>query len=250
MSLNTFLFYVALSAVCVAFVRWAMRSSARMQGELKEYQRRPLTLVIPSQVILPRGETAFIAVRALLREVVNMGWRSGSSGMSVRVARGVTLRTSSSRGHAVRDWATVASGELVITDQRIVFVGDNGSFSYGVDQVIGFTLEGLCKMQLTLATTGGNRRLAFIGAMDGQMAKATFEKVLAHRSGEPWPPPEIVDVTPTQPNSLPPAAPVAAGVISPERGPTVLRIRPSAAQAAWGAKMDPWVDPPQDGESR
>ena len=61
-----------------------------------------------------------------MNEVVDREWRSGSSGFSFRIAKGVTYRTGSSRGHMVvigRHLAVEDSGFLTITSHRAVFTG-------------------------------------------------------------------------------------------------------------------------------
>lgn len=54
-------------------------------------------------------------------------YKGGSAGVSVRVVKGVTLRSGNSRGVPIRNDVTDRfNGEIVITNQRIVFLGDKG----------------------------------------------------------------------------------------------------------------------------
>lgn len=59
--------------------------------------------------------------------------------MSVRVAKGVSLRSGSFRSHAVKGMVEVATGELVATNQRVIFAGDNKSFSIPLHKLINVT---------------------------------------------------------------------------------------------------------------
>ncbi|CAK7055700.1 hypothetical protein [Tissierella sp.] len=60
-------------------------------------------------------------------------YEGNSSGASLRVAKGLTVRTGSSRGVPIREDVTDKyQGEIAITNKRIVFLGDKGfEFSYG-----------------------------------------------------------------------------------------------------------------------
>jgi hypothetical protein len=67
---------------------------AREEKVMQEMLAAPLTAIQPRKAIIKNGEAAFAAVTAELQEVKTVGYSAGSSGVSVRVAKGVTLRTS------------------------------------------------------------------------------------------------------------------------------------------------------------
>lgn len=60
-------------------------------------------------------------------------YKGGSTGVSVRVAKGVTLRSGTSKGVPIRkDVTDTFNGEIAITNKRIVFLGDKGfEITYG-----------------------------------------------------------------------------------------------------------------------
>lgn len=86
----------------------------------------------PAGMLLKRGETPYVVVPASLYEerVVRTRFKGGSRGVSVRIAKGVSYRVGASRGTAVseREAVAVSGGELVMTNQRIVFLGDRKGF--------------------------------------------------------------------------------------------------------------------------
>jgi hypothetical protein len=86
-----------------------------------------LPVLASSRIILRRNEVAHLDAHAdLMKEVIDREWRSGSSGFSFRVTRGVRYRVGSSRGHLVvlgSHRAVEDSGFLTITSRRAVFTG-------------------------------------------------------------------------------------------------------------------------------
>ena len=140
---------------------------AREEKAVQEMLAAPLTAIQPRKAIIKNGETAFAAVKAELQEVKTVGYSAGSSGVSVRVAKGVTLRTSGMRGKAVKEMVCVASGELVVTDCRIIFAGDRKSFTIPLDEVLsttnyndGFGISD-SKVTYTLTTADESAKLKF-----------------------------------------------------------------------------------------
>ena len=88
----------------------------------------PLVEIRPSQALLKPDEKAYGAIAASLQEEKTLGYSAGTQGVSVRVAKGLTLRTSGTRAMPVKGMVEVAKGELVITDRRVIFAGDRKSF--------------------------------------------------------------------------------------------------------------------------
>lgn len=80
-------------------------------------------------VILKPGETCHYQAPANTIVIKNqvVGYKGGSSGVSVRVAKGVTLRSGSSRGTPIReDVVTRYPGVFTMTNQRFVMTGEKG----------------------------------------------------------------------------------------------------------------------------
>ena len=147
----------------------------RETRELEELLNKPLTEIRPSQALVKAGEKAYAAARGSLQESKTVGYSAGTSGVSVRVAKGVTLRASGTRGKAVKGLVNIASGELVITDKRVVFAGDRKSFVIALEDLVNTTnySDGFGfsdgKSTYTITTENDRERLIF---------GATMEKVL------------------------------------------------------------------------
>lgn len=91
-------------------------------------------------VILQKSETAYWSEPASLIEerVVKRRYEGGSQGFSFRIAKGVSYRVGAHRGHLVTDTAAlpVSSGELIITNKRVIFRGDAKSFNLRLDKLL------------------------------------------------------------------------------------------------------------------
>jgi hypothetical protein len=112
---------------------------AKRQQALEEFAAQPLSPIRPVQALLKPHEVAYASVAATLKETQTVGYRSGNSGVSVRVMKGVTVHSGGSHGHAVKAMVPVAAGELVITNQRVIFAGDAQSFSLPLSKLINVT---------------------------------------------------------------------------------------------------------------
>ncbi len=65
-----------------------------------------------------------------------VGYTGKSAGTSIRVAKGITLRTGSSAGKPVRQNVRDYNyGDLIITNRRVVFIGKDDSFEYSVEKI-------------------------------------------------------------------------------------------------------------------
>jgi hypothetical protein len=93
-------------------------------------------------LITQPGETAYgptFAV-ALMKEVVDRQLRGGSSGVSVRIAKGVYYRVGQVRAHSVvvgTHLEAQDSGHLVVTDRRAVFMGTKKTLEFRRDRLVG-----------------------------------------------------------------------------------------------------------------
>jgi hypothetical protein len=106
---------------------------------LEKLAALPLNPVRPSQTLLKPGEVAYGVIGATLKEVQTVGYAGRNTGVSVRIAKGIRVNSGGSRSHAVKDFVSVASGELVITNQRVVFAGDHKSFAIALPHLINVT---------------------------------------------------------------------------------------------------------------
>lgn len=162
----------ALGYFLLTSARGIKMRKAKEAVEFQQLLAAPLTEIRPSQALVKADEKAYGCVMANLQEAKTVGYSAGTTGMSVRVAKGVTLRTSGTRGKVVKDMVCVASGELVITDKRIVFAGDRKSFVIPLGDLIntidyndGFGFSD-SKTTFTLTTNDDKARMLFSIALN------------------------------------------------------------------------------------
>ena len=102
-------------------------------NELKKTGALPIidpAETVGQPILLKKNEVAHFACSAILKEirVVNLGFEGGSRGYSIRIAKGVSYRVGSFKGHAIKEnqWVPISQGYLVITNQRIMLVPTAG----------------------------------------------------------------------------------------------------------------------------
>ncbi len=94
----------------------------------------------PRQALVRPGEVAYTAVEAHLQEVHTVGYETETRGTSHPQLLGVgTNYRSTSTSTAQNQAVLVASGELVVTDQRVIFAGDHKSFVLALDSLVSIT---------------------------------------------------------------------------------------------------------------
>lgn len=65
-----------------------------------------------------------------------VGYTGKSAGASIRVAKGLTVRTGSSGGQPIRDMVRKHSvGDLIITNKRVVFIGKDDNFDFPISKI-------------------------------------------------------------------------------------------------------------------
>ena len=153
---------------------WGKRKKAAKAKEdqiLEELLAAPLTEIRPRQALIKSDEKAYASIQATLKEEKTIGYSAGTRGASIRVAKGLTLRTSGTRAMPIKGMVDVAIGELVITDRRVIFAGDRKSFAITNADMLnttnytdgfGFT-DG--SKTYTLTTSGGHERMFFAVAL-------------------------------------------------------------------------------------
>jgi hypothetical protein len=165
-------FAAGLGFLLVLTARGRKLRKAEEARALQRVLSQPLTEIHPTGVMLKSGERAYGAIAATLKEVKTVGYSGRTSGISVRVAKGVTLRSGGIRGSAVKGMVSVASGELVITNQRVIFAGDMKSFEIPLDKLLNTTnfehgfgfSDG--KHTFLLKTDDGKDQILFGSALD------------------------------------------------------------------------------------
>jgi hypothetical protein len=151
--------------------RGIKRRKEREALALQQMLEQPLTEIRPNKAIIKPGEKAYAAVQAELMEVQTVGYSGNTAGLSVRIAKGVTVRTGGIRAKAIKGMGSAASGELVITDSRVLFSGDRKSFAISLSQLLSATnySDGFGfsdnKKTYTLTTSNDADRLKFAVAL-------------------------------------------------------------------------------------
>lgn len=159
----------------------AAEIKAKTQAEYQAVLNAPLTPIKPNSARLKAGEIAYGSLPCTLQEMKTVGYTAGTSGVSVRVAKGVTLRSSGTRGAAKKGLLATATGELVITNSRLIFAGDKKSFVVQLNNLLNYTNyeNGLCfneaDCSYTLLTTSTHAKTVF---------QITLDKVLAMKDAE------------------------------------------------------------------
>jgi hypothetical protein len=99
----------------------------------------PPTITIQNVVLQKKEIAHWSEPGSILEErVVKRRYEGGSQGVSFRIAKGISYRVGGHRGHIVTDTAVlpVSTGELIITNRRIIFRGDNKSFNLRLDKLL------------------------------------------------------------------------------------------------------------------
>lgn len=109
----------------------------------KESQRRKsivdavqLSETTPSKLLTRPSEVCYFSSNAVLYEHVSKQSNFGGASVRFRVAKGVSISTGGGSSSKSVELTPVSDGELVITDQRIAFAGDNKSFDTTHHKVI------------------------------------------------------------------------------------------------------------------
>ena len=107
---------------------------------LNEIQQGNMPTMPVTNLIMQKGEKAYWVEPAILAEekVLRRRFEGGSQGVSFRIMKGVSYRVGGFRGHSVSETGVVAvsTGNLIITNKRIVFQGDNKSFAVKMDKIL------------------------------------------------------------------------------------------------------------------
>jgi len=167
-----------LACFLVASARDQRRKRAAAAEAMQEIVNRPLTEISPTQALLKAGEKAYASAHASLHEPMTLGFTFAASGISMRINKGVTLRASGTRDSAVKGLTRVASGELVVSDQRVIFAGDNKSFAVPLRNLVDVTTytDGF-----GLHDERATRILAIESTNDRMLFGAVLNKLLASR---------------------------------------------------------------------
>jgi hypothetical protein len=95
----------------------------------------------PHRIIPKKDEVVHLQVdAALLKEVAIRQWQGGSSGVSFRVAKGVSFRTGQVKGRSVVVGSEIKIDDtevLSVTSSRVAFLGDRKTVEIPYAKLVG-----------------------------------------------------------------------------------------------------------------
>jgi hypothetical protein len=160
-----------------------VRIAAANAGRLPEIE--------PQHLISKKGEVTHIELNATLQKEVTLShreYKGGGAGVSVRVAKGVRVRTGGGRGvgYTVIDGTqmqTEDEGILAVSSQRLVFLGSRKTIEVSYTKLAGLTVytDGF-----TVSASNRQRTMMFVG-FDGPVVAAYINAAgseLASRDSE------------------------------------------------------------------
>jgi len=108
---------------------------------LREIEEGKLPTTHAVGLVLQAEEIAYCREQAFIIEerVTDREYVGGSQGISLRIAKGLSYRIGSYKGHLISRTGIVqvSRGDLVVTNQRIIFRGDRKGFNIKLDKVLG-----------------------------------------------------------------------------------------------------------------
>lgn len=117
----------------------------RVEALNNRLEREGLQPLPAAQVplLLKRGENAYYLTHADLYEekVIHTERRGAGVGTSIRLVKGVSLRPFLYRSHPVvkKDIVQVDTGQLIVTNRRVVFIGQNKDATVDYKKLLGVT---------------------------------------------------------------------------------------------------------------
>ncbi len=148
------LIFAALAGLCFWRGAKSTRKKAANQSANKTYmteqdlqaiQGGVLPVVSGVPVILAEGEVArfFAPARRYITKTKAIGRTGSGGGVSVRVAKGISVRSGGGASQTVYDDVTDAfAGQVVLTDRRIVFLANQNGFDCKLAAISAITPEG------------------------------------------------------------------------------------------------------------
>lgn len=116
-----------------------IHNSANPYVDITPYELQVGFPIVDYQGFFPQvGEIIIYVVPAAIfkdKEQV-VGYTGKSAGASVRIAKGLTVRTGSSGGTPIRGTVRKENiGDLIITNKRILFIGKDDNFEFAVSKI-------------------------------------------------------------------------------------------------------------------
>ena len=117
---------------------------------LNEIQNGNLPVARVTNVVLLKNEKVHWVEPASLLEqqVVRKRYEGGSSGVRIRIAKGVSYKIGAHRGHIVSEMGVVpiSKGDFILTSKRVMFCGESKSFAVKLEKILNLKPfgDGIC----------------------------------------------------------------------------------------------------------
>lgn len=115
------------------------------EQDLQQIQSGVLPVIAGAPVVLVADEVAhyFAPAQRFITKTKSVGRTGNGGGVSVRVAKGVSVRAGGGASQTVYDDVTDSfAGQVVLTDRRIVFLAKQNAFDCRLDAISAIAPEG------------------------------------------------------------------------------------------------------------
>jgi hypothetical protein len=148
-------FYLGLSILSVVAIIFAVKGGLKKDAKKKREEREKLITeanqyveeikskkaipIIKSSIFLKEGESAFLEENTDLQETRAVRtFRGGSRGVGFRVAKGISVRAGGFSGtsESNQEWTALDTGNLIITNQRLIFNGSKENRSFPIEKIL------------------------------------------------------------------------------------------------------------------
>lgn len=129
-------------------------------------QRGELPIITDTPVLLNSGESAHLSMRAIRSITKNkaVGRTGGFGGVRFRVAKGVSLYSGAGRSQNIyQDVTDRFNGQLVVTNQRIIFINSQHGFECRLKDISAITEAG--ENEVIIQTSGKAYDLSVVSRM-------------------------------------------------------------------------------------
>jgi hypothetical protein len=185
-TIETVIVVAAIVWLVIFWLRNSVKKEAQAQAaaraHFQEVSGAPLTPIAVPELGLQQGEVPYYASEARVLGTHTRTRRVGySGGPSFRVARGVYWHASSYASTPVRESYTAVDddGQLIVTNERVVFVGQRNSFSWPLPKILsirrftdGVQINPLNRRPVVFTTGSEDAGIIIDRARSGSLAKS------------------------------------------------------------------------------
>ena len=137
------LLIVAGALFVTVYLPYQRKQAIKREAEawLEQVEAAGRLAVVPVSAMLKRGEEGHYEIQAKLFEPRATRHYVGSS-KSVRIMKGISIRTSSGRSVSTQHWQQIDAGNLVVTNRRLLFDGSGEHRSIDIGKIDGIDAFG------------------------------------------------------------------------------------------------------------